>query len=74
MFKYAKAKVENGKIVETDIKTVDQKKLTAECWLVRINGLSACKDCELKDTGECGGAEIRKTGRNSKGIKIPIGR
>lgn len=57
---YQKAKIKNGKIVITESKQVDQSTLTAECWIVQIEGLGACEKCEFKDTEECGGKEIRK--------------
>jgi len=66
---------ENG-IAETiqsvDINYVNQKDLSAECWIVQIQGLSACEKCELKDTDKCGGINIRKTLKNDKGFIIPI--
>jgi hypothetical protein len=34
--------------------------------------LEACKTCEVKDTDECGGIEIRKTGKNEKGFLTPL--
>jgi len=52
------------------IKTILQKKLTAECWMVQAFGTTACESCEFKDADECGGQEIRKTGRNEKGYVI----
>lgn len=60
MMKYQKAKVENGQLVITESKEIDQSTLTSDCWLVQFNGLSACKTCELKDTTECGGGETLK--------------
>ncbi len=57
---YQKATIENGKVVITDSKEIDQSKLTSECWLIQFNGLDACKDCESLNTSECGGRNIRK--------------
>jgi len=31
-----------------------------------------CKTCEYKDTPECGGKNIRTTGKNSKDKHVPI--
>ena len=53
-------------------RTVSQSNLSAECWLVQIQGLEYCKTCESKDTDECGGQEIRKTGKNEVGENVPI--
>jgi hypothetical protein len=47
---------------------VDQSKLSSECWSVQIQGRIACVNCELRDTGECGGRNIRKEGINAKGF------
>ena len=57
---YQKAKIENGQIVITDTKIIDQSKLTSDCLLIQFNGLSACKHCPAKDTPDCGGQAIRK--------------
>ena len=46
--------------------------MTDECWTVQFQGLKACETCPLKDTDDCGGKEIRKTGKNSKGYKVPL--
>lgn len=53
-------------------KTVKQSSLSAECWLVQIWGKAYCKKCDLRGTEDCGGKQIRKTGRNSKGIRVPV--
>jgi hypothetical protein len=53
--------------------TVRSQDLTPECWGVQLWGLGHCNECEFKDTGECGGKEIRKTGMNEKGVSVPIG-
>jgi hypothetical protein len=57
---YQKAKVENGQLVITEIKVIDQSKLTNDCWLIQFDGLLACETCEVKDTPECGSQAIRK--------------
>lgn len=56
-----KAKIENGQMVITESKVIDQSKLTSDCWLIQFDGLSACETCEAKDTPDCGGGEILKT-------------
>ena len=53
--KYQEATVENGSIKITKSVEIDQNKLTADCWLIQFNGLSACNTCEFKNTEECGG-------------------
>ena len=58
--------------MDTKFKTVRQDKLTAECWLVQFNGLVCCETCEARDTDECGGKNIRATGVNEKGFKVPV--
>jgi hypothetical protein len=52
------------------IKQVKQRDLTGECFLVQIYGTSYCAQCEAKDTPDCGGQEIRKTGKNEKGLEV----
>ena len=53
-----------------EVKVINTKDLTAECWLVQFWGLEACEKCEAKDTPECGGQRIRKdlltTGRHGE--------
>ena len=58
--------------MEPKIVTIKQNELTAECWLVQFQGFSACETCEVKDTKECGGSNIRKTKKNEKGFSIPL--
>ena len=60
MFTYDKAKIENGKIVITESKQIDQSTLTSDCWLIQFDGMAACADCEMLNTPECGGVNIRK--------------
>jgi len=52
------------------IKTINQSMLTSECWSVQMFGFEKCKDCEYKDTSECGGQNIIKIGKNNKRLKI----
>ena len=54
------------------VRTVKQKNLTAECWLIQIVGRAACETCEVKDTEDCGGQDILKSGKNSKGLNVPV--
>jgi len=68
---YGKAVIENGRLVVTETKTINQANLSSECWMVQFNGLTACESCEYLDTEDCGGKEIRKNGKNEKGIKVP---
>ena len=56
---YQKAKIENGQMVITESKVIDQSKLTSDCWLIQFGGLSACENCPAKDTSDCGGQAIR---------------
>lgn len=42
---YGEAKLENGKMVITNEKVIDQNTLTSDCWLIQINGLKACETC-----------------------------
>jgi len=57
---YQKAKIENGQVVITESKQIDQSKLTSDCWLIQFEGLSACDNCDYLNTSECGGQNIRK--------------
>lgn len=54
-------------------KLIKQDELTSECWLIQFEGLDACEGCEALDTPECGGQEIRKRLKNSKGHPVPLG-
>ena len=38
--------------------TVKQSDLTSDCWLIQIQGIEACKECEAKGTKDCGGINI----------------
>jgi len=53
-------------------KSVNQADLTSECWSVQIWGMDYCWGCEFRDTQDCGGIEIRKTGKNQRGKFVPI--
>jgi hypothetical protein len=52
--------------------SVKQSDLSAECWTVQFQGLSACETCEAKGTADCGGKKILQTGKNEKGIAVPL--
>lgn len=54
---YSKAKIENGRIVTTDTRVIDQSTLTADCWLIQFEGLAACESCKMSGTPECGGGD-----------------
>jgi len=61
---------EDGQL--SNVKTIQQSDLTAECWLVQFHGIEYCLRCEYKDTDKCGGKEILKTGKNEKGKPVPL--
>ena len=44
----------------TNVKTIKQRDLIFDCWFIQVFGIEACNDCEVLDTDECGGQEIRK--------------
>ena len=54
------------------INKVPQYKLSSECWPVQLWGTNTCESCEFKDSDECGGLKIRKTGKNEKGYVVPL--
>lgn len=53
---------------------VKSSQLTSECWMVQLKGLSACKNCEFKNTSQCGGLGIILSGKNKRGYKVPLGK
>ena len=53
-------------------KTVNQNNLTEECFLVQVWGLDYCKTCRHFKKKDRGGKKIIKTGKNKKGICVPI--
>lgn len=68
---YQKAKVINGHVKITESIEVDQNKLTADCWMIQIEGAKACKKCKYRDQPHnCGGMAIRK----KLGIPAPMTR
>jgi hypothetical protein len=62
---------EQGKT--SNARSIPQSELSAECWLVQMSGLDRCDKCEFAGSDECGGSEIRKTGKNELGFKVPLG-
>ena len=52
--------------------TIRQQDMTAECWAVQFEGKAACKKCEFFGTKECGGKSILKSGKNKKGLPVPL--
>jgi len=52
---------------------IPQNQMTSECWSVQMEGLDACGKCPFRDTEDCGGENIRKTGKNSRGVFVPLG-
>ncbi len=55
-----------------EIKKINQKELTSECWSIQIWGMDYCDICPYKDTEDCGGENIRKTGKNELGYEVPL--
>lgn len=66
--------IKGGELIETHSRLVPQSQLTSECWTVQAFGLESCHGCEYKNTRECGGKNIRKTGKNANGRAVPLGR
>lgn len=54
------------------IRMVNQSNLSSECLGAQIWGKEKCKTCEIRNTSECGGKNIIKTGKNDKGIRVPV--
>jgi len=54
------------------VRTVPQRKMSAECMLIQVWGPKSCDTCEVRGTPQCGGQNIRKTGKNENGHKVPI--
>lgn len=57
---------------EIKTKIIHQKNLSAECWSIQFWVFEYDKTCEYKDTKNCGGKNIIKTGKNEFGITVPI--
>ena len=68
---YTEVRVENGQLVTTNTKTINQSELTSDCWMIQINGAVACSTCECKNKPRlCGGMAIRK----KLGVPEPVTR
>jgi hypothetical protein len=66
---YAKGNVVNGKMVLSDVQQIDQSTLTSDCFLIQIQGASACTTCEnLNKPRICGGMKLRE----KYGVPAPI--
>ena len=63
-------KVENGKLVMTHVKEIDQKNLTSDCWGIQFWGLGECKKCEFKGKKSCGGGATLKRLQKEAGHEI----
>jgi hypothetical protein len=57
-----------------EARSIPQKHLTSECWLIQFQGLKACETCPAKGTPECGGKNIRKKLMNELGYRVPLGK
>ncbi len=55
-----------------EIKTLNQRHLSEECFMIQAFGKHYCKNCPYLETDECGGKDILETGKNNKGYKVPI--
>jgi len=61
-----------AKISNTRMRQVRQSNLSAECMLIQVWGPSSCDTCEVRGTPQCGGQNIRKTGKNENGLEVPV--
>jgi len=61
---YQEGYLENGQLKFKNKKEINQSKLTSDCWMIQFKGLEACKNCEFKNTDECGGGETLKKLKN----------
>lgn len=66
MTTFQRMAVEDGRLVPTFTKVVNQAELTADCWLIQFRGVKACEDCEFLNTPDCGGKSIRKAIREGR--------
>ena len=69
---FSKAEISNDRVNIVKSTTVKQSHLSSECWLVQAWGLDHCITCEFLNTEDCGGKEIRITGRNEYGCTVPL--
>lgn len=70
---YAKVEQVGEQLKTVQVRQVPQAALSPECWIVQFQGLAGCKSCGARNTDDCGGPEIRLTGRNELGFLVPIG-
>jgi hypothetical protein len=63
-------KLKNGTLLSFG--DINSEKLTNECLMVQMLGVEYCHRCEAKNTRACGGKNIRKTGKNKAGYKVPL--
>ena len=61
-----------AKISGPQTRTVKQSNLTGECMMVQVWGIEHCKTCEYRNSSECGGKNIRQTGKNEKDLEVPV--
>ncbi|MBN1952800.1 MAG: hypothetical protein JW801_16475 [Bacteroidales bacterium] len=55
------------------MRRIDTSLLTSdECWAVQISGLQHCESCKFVGLTACMGQNIRKTGKNNKGVVVGI--
>lgn len=68
---YGKGRIVNGKVVITEQRKIDETTLTADCFMIQINGAEACKTCEnLNKPRKCGGMRLRE----KLGVPPPVTR
>ena len=63
-------KIKKEMLTSTEIARLER--LTKECHDIQLWGKKVCKDCLLKNNRRCGGKQIKKTGKNSKGFVVPV--
>jgi len=74
MVEYETVEMVDGEMTVTESREFEQTDISSECFHVQMQGLKACDGCELRDTEDCGGVEIRMSGGwNEKGKKVPLG-
>jgi len=56
-----------------EVKVIPQGHMSSECWSIQVWGLDHCKTCPSENKKECGGKNIRKTGKNELGYLVPLG-
>ena len=56
-------------IRDAHVTHVLQDDLTSDCWLVQIEGVSACEKCPDRDTDSCGGGKSLAASQQRRGAK-----